>query len=109
MKSRWATSVITYDLERLALGGNATASLSLASMYERGLAVVQDQPTALAWLAWGKVARTDCDEATRAELLAMYKGLATTAENSVRRGAAHLLKIMRSAGRAKASSVGHLT
>lgn len=45
------------ELEEIALAGNQIASLCLAKVYDRGLAVEKDQATMFAWLLW---AMKDC-------------------------------------------------
>ena len=42
------------EVEKAALDGSMSASLSLAKMYDNGLAVEKDKAKVLAWLRWGK-------------------------------------------------------
>lgn len=57
------------DLEQIALGGDTSASVSLATVYDRGLGIGQDQPTALAWTRWARAHCTpEVDEHVREAL-----------------------------------------
>lgn len=56
------------ELQQLALGGDPSASLSLATIYERGLAVEKDQARALAWLRCRACCTQDADDHVREEL-----------------------------------------
>jgi len=91
------------DLERLALDGSLTATHFLARMYERGLAVEQDNATLYAWVRWGaRECAPRADDDLRASLPAWLallerdlpaadqeRGLATLAVFEAARDALH--------------------
>lgn len=57
------------ELEKIALNGGESASVSLAKMYDRGLGVEQDAATALAWIRWAKSHTTpDVDDSVGKEM-----------------------------------------
>ena len=56
------------DLEKIALGGNTSASVSVATIFDRGLGVTQDAATALAWTRWARAHYKPADEHVCLEL-----------------------------------------
>jgi hypothetical protein len=88
------------ELEQIALGGNASASVSLATIFDRGLGVAQDQPKALAWIRWARAQGTpEVDENVRLELekLEFESVLMATADVELR-AEALLAEMRRSCG-----------
>ena len=57
------------ELEQLALDGSTSASVTLATIYDRGLGVGQDAAMALAWTRWARANyKPEVDEHVLAEL-----------------------------------------
>ena len=86
------------DLHKIALGGNPSASLSLATIYDQGLVVEKDEATALAWLRWGRGYCTqDAADHVRRDLEQMESVYSATASAAVKMRADDLLMEMNSA------------
>lgn len=79
-------------MEPLAVSRNPAASLSLATMYNKGLAVEIDQAKALAWVRRGRVCCTqEADDHVRVDLEKMESDYAATASVAMKMRAAELL------------------
>ena len=83
----------TQEIEKTALAGSMSASLSLAKMYDNGIVVDKDKAKMLAWLRWGKAYGTE-DDNVQDELDDMLDFYSLTISDSDKATAQALLERM---------------